>query len=137
MFAPSSVYSLLPPCWYPRLPSCICVFHVTAMHALKSRALRVGVKTLLNTILDIYIYILIMTVNRRFGNEKGIEVETSFFSISLAHLCDTPTSKFVIWQMVTRLRMCFVITHITYFIQRSFALQLPSPFLWNCLRLLS
>ena len=33
VFAPSSVYSLLPPCMYPRLPSCICVFHVTAMHA--------------------------------------------------------------------------------------------------------
>ena len=29
----SSVYSLLPPRMYPRLPSCICVFHVTAMHA--------------------------------------------------------------------------------------------------------
>jgi len=33
VFAPSSVYSLLAPGMYPRLPSCICVFHVTAMHA--------------------------------------------------------------------------------------------------------
>jgi len=32
VLAPSSVYSLLLSCMYPRLPSCICVFHVTAMH---------------------------------------------------------------------------------------------------------
>ena len=49
VFAPSNVYSLLPRCMYPRLPSCICVFHVTAMHA-NSSDLRVGVTTLLNTI---------------------------------------------------------------------------------------
>jgi len=33
VFVPWTVYSLLPPSMYPRLPSCICVFHITAMHA--------------------------------------------------------------------------------------------------------
>jgi len=33
VFATLSVYSLLPPCMCPSLPSCISVFHVTAMHA--------------------------------------------------------------------------------------------------------
>ena len=34
VFTPSCVHSLLPPCMYPRLPSYIYVFHVTAMHAI-------------------------------------------------------------------------------------------------------
>jgi len=44
VFAPSSVYSLLQQCMYPRLPSCICVCHVTAMHAFKFKLLACGME---------------------------------------------------------------------------------------------
>ena len=50
--APSSVFSILLQCIRPHFLSCICVFSFlfTAMHVKKSSVLRVGVKTLLNTI---------------------------------------------------------------------------------------
>ena len=49
--APSSVYSILPPCIHPGLLSCTCVFFSLHCDACwKPSALRVGVKTLHNTI---------------------------------------------------------------------------------------
>jgi len=43
VFEPSSIYSLLRPCMYPRLSSCICVFHVTVLRCmLKFKRLACG-----------------------------------------------------------------------------------------------
>jgi len=46
------VYSILPQCIYPHLLSCICVFSLYCDACLKSSALRVGVKTLHNTMIN-------------------------------------------------------------------------------------
>jgi len=69
VFAPSSIYSLLPPRMHPRLPSCICVFHVTAM--LKFKCLACGSEDVTQYNTKYWVHLLFLIKTCSYCNKPG------------------------------------------------------------------